>query len=146
MRSPLVVKCARSYPASPKSVFRALTVPDLMRRWWSPDPDVAVEILDWTLRVGGAWRFAYHFPDETVIHVRGVFRHVDPDRRLVFTWTWESPDLHAGIETVVSITLAPDDHGTRLRVRHEGFPTDESRDRHDAGWSATLDRLPEVLP
>jgi uncharacterized protein YndB with AHSA1/START domain len=74
-----------------------------------------------------------------------VFRHVDPDRRLVFTWTWEPPDLHAGIETVVSITLAPDDRGTRLRVRHEGLPTDESRDRHDAGWSGTLGRLSEVL-
>lgn len=117
-----------------------------MRRWWSPDPEVAVEILDWTLRVGGPWRFAYRFPDGSVIHVRGLFRHVAPRRRLVFTWTWEPPDVHAGIETVVSIDLIPSDEGTRIRVRHDGFPTDESRDRHDAGWSATLDRLPEVLP
>jgi uncharacterized protein YndB with AHSA1/START domain len=70
---------------------------------------------------------------------------VAPARRLVFTWTWEPPDVHAGIETLVSVTLAPKDRGTRLQVRHEGFPTNASRDRHDVGWSGTLERLPEVL-
>ncbi len=145
MSSPLLVACERAYTAPPALVYRALTEPDLMRRWWSPDPDIAVEILEWRLRAGGTWRFAYRFPDGSVIRVRGRFRHVDPHRSLVFTWTWEPPDTHAGIETVVSIELAPDAGGTRLRIRHEGFPTEESRDRHDTGWSATLDRLPEVF-
>jgi uncharacterized protein YndB with AHSA1/START domain len=145
MTSLLSVTCDRSYPAPPSRVYLAFTEPELMRRWWSPDPDVSVEILEWTLRVGGAWRFAYRFPDGTVTYVRGLFQRVDPARRLVFTWTWEPPDVHAGIETLVSVTLAPKDRGTRLQVRHEGFPTNASRDRHDVGWSGTLERLPEVL-
>ncbi len=140
-----VVMCARTYAAPPERVFRALTEPALMRRWWSPDPDVSVDVVEWSPSPGGRWCFAYGFPDGAVIRVRGVFRRVEVDRRLVFTWTWEPPDVHAGIETVVSMTLEPIDGGTRLHVRHEHFPDQESRDRHDAGWSSTLDRLPEAL-
>lgn len=145
MPDALSVTCERRYQARPERVFRALTEPASMRRWWSPDPDVAMDVLAWDPSVGGRWRFAYRFPDGGVIHVRGVFRRVEPDRSLEFTWTWEPPDVHAGIETVVTIDLAPLETGTHLRVHHVGFPDEPSRDRHDAGWSATLDRLNETL-
>jgi uncharacterized protein YndB with AHSA1/START domain len=145
MAEPAGVACSRTYPAPVALVFRAFTDPSLMRRWWSPDPTVALDVLDWDLVVGGGWRSAYRFPEGQVIHVRGVFRTIEPDRRLGFTWTWEPPDPHAGIETVVSVTFEGAAAGTTVRVHHEGFPDDPSRTRHDAGWASTLDRLTEVL-
>lgn len=139
------VRCKRRYSARPAAVFRAFTEPDLITRWWSPAHDVAVEVLNFDCRVGGHWRFAYRFPDDRVITVGGAFREVTPARRLVFTWTWEPPDVHAGIETLVTVSLKESPGGTTVEVLHEAFPDDATRDRHDQGWRATLARLVEVL-
>ena len=145
MRDDLNVACERSYGAPAIRVYRAFTDPDLMRRWWSPDSTIGVDVIEWDLAHGGRWRFAYRFPDGAVSHVRGVFQDIVPERRLVFTWTWEPPDPHAGIETLVSVTFEEADGRTTVRVRHTRFPDDATCLRHDAGWNATLDRLPEVL-
>lgn len=139
------VRCQRTYPVPPDRVFRAWTEPTLITRWWSPDETIAVEVLAWDLVPGGAWRFGYRFPDGRLVHVRGRFLDITPPSRLAFTWTWEAPDVHAGIETHVTVALRPDGDGTTVELLHEQFPDDESRDRHDAGWVATLDRLTEVL-
>jgi uncharacterized protein YndB with AHSA1/START domain len=77
--------------------------------------------------------------------VTGVFREILPPRRLVFTWTWEAPDPHAGLETLVTVELLASGGDTEVVVTHEWFPTAATRDRHEAGWRATLDRLEEVL-
>jgi uncharacterized protein YndB with AHSA1/START domain len=70
---------------------------------------------------------------------------IDPPRALAFTWIWEPPDVHAGIETRVVVTLAERAGATTVEVVHERFPDVESRDRHEAGWADTLDRLQEVF-
>jgi uncharacterized protein YndB with AHSA1/START domain len=104
MREGLHVSCDRTYRAPAARVYRAFTEPDLIRRWWSPDPTISVDVVEWNMTPGGRWRFAYRFPDGAVSDVVGVFR-----------------------------------------VRHARFPDSATRLRHDAGWNATLDRLPEIL-
>lgn len=145
MSSLAEVACSRTYSAPPGRVFRAFIDPQLIPLWWSPDPEVSVTVVEWTPVPGGRWRFAYGFPDGSVIHVRGVFREVEADHRLVFTWTWEPPDMYAGIETMVSVTIEAAGDGAVVHVRHERFPDESTRSRHDAGWNSTLDRLDEVL-
>lgn len=140
------VIATRRYRAGPAIVFRALTDPALIIRWWSPSADIPVVVETWDLRRGGHWRFAYHQPDGTVSIVGGAFHEIAPVERLVFTWTWEPPDRHAGVETLVTIALTAVGDGTELTVTHEHFPDRDTRDRHDAGWRTTLDRLEEVLP
>jgi len=142
---PLEVECRRTYAAPAERIFRAFTDPEVIERWWSPDPRIAVDVLEWTPVSGARWRFAYRFPDGDVIRVGGEFLDVEPDRRLAFTWTWEPPDPHAGIKTLVDVTLEERAGATMVHVRHRRFPTRESRDRHDAGWNATLDRLEGAL-
>ena len=102
-------------------------------------------MLEHHLRPGGRYRFAYRFPEGERRRVRGEFREIEAPGRLVFAWTCEPPDPHAGIDMLVSVVLAADRAGTALRIKHEMFPDPETRDRHDDGWRATLDRLPEAL-
>ena len=77
--------------------------------------------------------------------MRGEFKELDPPERLAFTWTWEPPDPHAGIETLVTVVLMEVGDETEVLVSHDRFPTHDSRDRHDAGWTTTLDRLQDFL-
>jgi uncharacterized protein YndB with AHSA1/START domain len=139
------VTARRRYAVAPELVFRAFTEPALITRWFSPDPQIANEVLDYTLCVGGRYRFGYRFPDGSRTTVAGEFREILPPRRLVFTWTWEPPDPHAGLETLVTVELLESGRGTEVVITHEWFPTASARDQHEAGWRATLDRLEEVL-
>lgn len=71
-------------------------------------------------------------------------REILPPRRLVFTWTWEPPNPHAGLETLVTVKLPASGRGTEVVITHVRFPSAAARTgTRPAG--ATLDRLEEVL-
>lgn len=144
-RQALSLTTRRRYPAPIETVFRAFTEPEILTRWFSPSADIAIEVLDYDLRPTGSYRFGYRFPDGRLSTVKGRFRKVSRPARLTFTWTWEAPDPHAGIETLVTIELVPREGGTEILVVHELFPDHDSRDRHQDGWRTTLDRLAEIL-
>jgi uncharacterized protein YndB with AHSA1/START domain len=139
------VQIRRLLSSAPEAVFRAFTEPSLLARWFSPSADIATRVLEHDLRPGGRYRFAFRFPDGAEAVVRGEFLTIQRPRRLVVTWTWEEPDPHAGIETIVSIVLTDSGGGTEIVVTHERFPEASVRDRHDEGWSTTLDRLEGLL-
>jgi uncharacterized protein YndB with AHSA1/START domain len=134
----------RTYTAPPDVVFRALTERDLLERWFRPSPDVTVRVEDLDPRVGGRYRFVFHLPGDQRSVVIGEYRVVARPRQLAFTWTWEPPDPHAGIDTLVTIDLSEKDGGTELVLTHAGFPTEEAKRRHEQGWSGGLDALREI--
>jgi len=88
----------------------------------------------------------------------GTFTEVEPARRIAFTWGWDGEEaaqrvLHAGARqgggvpagsTRVVVTLDEDGGGTRLALRHDGLPSPELRDAHQAAWQAYLGRLAVV--
>jgi uncharacterized protein YndB with AHSA1/START domain len=145
MASQLGVAVRRRFRASRERIYAALTDPSDLVRWFSPSVDIGTEVLEHDLRVGGTYRLRFTLPEGTRNIVRGEFVELEPPVRLSFTWTWEPPDPHAGIETLVSIVLREDGDGTEVSVSHDRFPTHESRDRHDAGWTTTFDRLATLL-
>jgi uncharacterized protein YndB with AHSA1/START domain len=135
----------RTYPAPPDLVFRALTEPRLLQRWFRPSPDVTVRVEQLDLRVGGRYRFVFGLPGDRSSTVIGEYRAVERPNRLAFTWTWEPPDEHAGIETLVTVELAAKDGGTELALTHTGFPTEQVMRRHEQGWGGCLDALRELV-
>lgn len=143
--SGLAVSLRKRLPADRATVFQALTEPDRMSRWFSPSDEIPVEILEQDLREGGTYKLSYQVAEDRKSVVCGRYLRIEPPARLIFTWTWEAPDPHAGIETVVSFELLEVDDATDLTVLHERFPDEETRKRHDEGWSGTLDRLAQFL-
>jgi uncharacterized protein (TIGR03086 family) len=88
------------------------------------------------LRIGGEYRWTVT-PGH---HAAGTFQEIEPGKRVVFTWGWESGmDLAPGASTV-TITLEPDADGTTLRLVHDGL-TPEQAAAHAEGWNHYLDRL-----
>jgi len=72
---------------------------------------------------------------------RGEYVEIDPPRRVVFTFGWESQGspISPGT-TTVEITLIPDGDGTRVRLVHSGVP-DVIRAGSAEGWDHYLPRL-----
>ena len=132
---------------SPKDVvFSAWTNPDHMKHWLHPGPEWSNPVVEVDLRVDGRYRLGFqHLDKSDVVFVVGRFLVVQHGDRLVYTWSWEAPDPHAGVETVVTVTFATVDAGTEINLTHERFPDDELRQRHSDGWAGTLGCLNDYL-
>jgi uncharacterized protein YndB with AHSA1/START domain len=130
------LRLRRRLEASPERVFQALTDPARMRLWWGPEGASATEV-EVDLRPGGAFRIVIEGPDRARHVVGGVYREIDPPRRIVHSWCWEgSPE-----ESTVTLAIEPDGTGAVLVVTHERLPHRESRNAHEAGWTSCLGKL-----
>jgi uncharacterized protein YndB with AHSA1/START domain len=136
---PLTLAMKRVLRAPRSRVFRALTEPDELAKWWGPRgftaPSVEVD-----LRVGGSYRIAMQPPEGELFYLTGEFREVDPPTRLVYTFRWEDPTPDDR-ETVVTLSLRELGDDTELDFAQGTFATEERRALHRGGWTDSLDKL-----
>lgn len=132
----------RHFAAGPERVFAAWTEPAALKSWFGPSDAMTIEVAETDVRVGGRYRIHMQAPDGEMHRVGGTYREVEPGRRLVFTWAWESTPER---ESIVTVELEPSGNGTRLTLTHEQFFDEAARDRHQQGWNGTLDRLARQL-
>lgn len=136
-----VAEVRRRLTASPSRVFTAFSDVALVSQWLTPSPEVALTVLEFDFRVGGAYRFAYDVPGRGTMFVNGIYRTIEPPSTIVFSWNIEPPDEHAGVRSEVTITLTPQRTGTDLLIRHERLTAPGAAQRHTAGWQGALKQL-----
>ncbi len=111
----------REIPFARELVWKAITDPEHMQRWWGPD-GFTIEDLTMDLRVGGTWTFVMVGPDGTRYPNHSVFTEITFPSRLLFD--------HGDGERVwfeSTIDLQDTDSGTLITLR-QLFPNRESRD------------------
>lgn len=128
---------ARALDAPIELVFRLWSDPEHRVRWWGPKGFTCRHFKQ-DFRVGGAWRACIYSPDTDESWHGGVFLEIDPNRRIVFTFSWDSGPA-GGVETVVTVTFA-ETQGVTVQTFHQTpFSNVERRDSHVVGWSQLLD-------
>ena len=136
------LRMERRFGASPERVWRAFTDARELRKWWGPTgfttPRASLD-----LRVGGAYALTMKAPSGKLHHLAGVFKAVEPGKRLVYTWSWQEGG-YAGLPTLVTLEFRPDGKGTMLRLTHEAMTSAEMARDHKGGWSSCLDRLAKL--
>ncbi len=130
----------RTYSASPQRLYQAWTDPELATQFLCPD-GVTIAGVAFDVRVGGAYHIDMRHADGDVWTVRGVYREVQPARRLSMTWTWTEDKPDEEHETLLTVEFAPHGSGTELTLTHERLASDESRSGHERGWTSILDRM-----
>jgi len=134
----------RTFDAPAELVFKALTTPELVKRWWGFDSSVW-NVCEIDLRVGGAWRYVI-VDDDMEVGFHGEYREIDAPHRIVSTEVFEGfPD--AG--SVNTVTLDEVDGVTTMTtlVQHE---SQEHRDGHiasgmEGGMQVSFDRLEDLV-
>ncbi|GHC55245.1 SRPBCC family protein [Neogemmobacter tilapiae] len=127
----------RQIKAPPARVFAALTQPDLMIKWWSPDTGPTVSVMA-DVRPGGRFSIVFRMANGQEHNPQGVYQEILPDQKLVFTWEWPGS---AEKESLVTFRLAAKDGGTELILTHEQLPDAEAQISHERGWNGLLNRL-----
>ncbi len=136
---------SREFAAPPRLVWRAITEPELVRRWW-PGKRGEMVSCEIDLRVGGRWRYLMTAGEGFEVGFHGEYRELVPGERLVTTEVFEGmPDGYA-VNTVTLTDLG--DGRTRLDtlVQHQN---QEHRDGHinsgmEGGMQEAYDLLDQV--
>jgi uncharacterized protein YndB with AHSA1/START domain len=138
------LRLERVIRAPVKEVYDAWTIPERTAAWFGPE---GVTVTDYAMdvRPGGQWYTVMNLPDGNKPRVSGVYRAIEPNRRLVFTWAWDQEDGRRGHETEVTVTFEPVGDDTRLILVQTAFAEPVYRDNHQKGWTSTLNDLERVL-
>jgi uncharacterized protein YndB with AHSA1/START domain len=128
----------RAFDAPLSLVFRMWQDEVHRAHWWAPKGCTFTHFSH-EFREGGAWRACFLYRGDDENWQGGVYREIDPGKRIVFTFTWDSGPA-GGIETVVTVTFA-EANGKTIQTFHQTpFAGVERRDSHITGWSGLLDR------
>jgi uncharacterized protein YndB with AHSA1/START domain len=127
-----VIHAEHLYAHPPSAVWRALTDPKLLARWWAAGDIRPVVGHRFHLEMGQWGRQ----PCEVVA--------VQSERLLCFRFAT------GALDTTLSWELIPENGGTRLKLTHEGFNVDSLLGRAalegmKPGWPKVLARLESVL-
>jgi uncharacterized protein YndB with AHSA1/START domain len=139
----LVLLLDRELKASRAVVYRALTDPEELAKWWGPR-DFTSPSVEFAPRVGDGYRIAMQPPDGELFHLSGEFQEVDPPSRIAYTFRWDPPDADDQ-ETLVTLSLEDLGEGTGIHLIQGEFTTEERRALHKDGWSDSFERLEDLL-
>ena len=135
----------RRFDAPRELVFKAMTDPDAIPKWWGPRRyQTIVDRME--VRPGGAWRFINRDQDGTEFAFHGEYREIVPPERLVYTFEFEGAPGHVSLETIV----LEEREGVTYSIDTVLFDTREARDAMiasgmETGASESMDRLAELV-
>ncbi|MFN2506508.1 MAG: SRPBCC family protein [Acidimicrobiales bacterium] len=134
----------RVFDAPAELVFKALTTPELVKRWWGFETSEWL-VCEVDLSVGGQWRFVIRDRDMEV-GFHGEYREIDAPHRLVSTEVYEGFPDGASLNTT---TLDEVDGVTTMTTLVE-HTIQEHRDGQlasgmEGGMQVSYDRLEDLV-
>jgi uncharacterized protein YndB with AHSA1/START domain len=128
----------RTFDAPASLVFALWSKPEHLKRWMGPKDFECPEV-EMDFRVGGAYRAMIKSAKYGESWFGGVYREIEPGRRLVFTFTWDDGPS-AGVETIVTILFEERDGKTIQTFHQRPFLNVQRRDAHVGGWTGIFDK------
>ncbi|MEJ7697904.1 MAG: SRPBCC family protein [Candidatus Limnocylindrales bacterium] len=140
------VDIERDFDASPETLFRAFTEPDLLVQWLGPRR-LTLVVDHFDVRSGGSWRYIHRDTDGTEYGFHGAFHGTPSVDGIVQTFEFEGTPGHVSLDSVV---FERRDGRTCVRS-HTVFQSVADRDAMvesgmEGGVTEGFDRLDELLP
>lgn len=140
---PIVIE--KLYKHSIDKVFNAFSKEKAFGQWIAPSDEIKTRVLLYDFKVGGKYRIEFSVPEAGAIFLGGEYVHIEYLKQICFSWIWEKPDIHAGINSLVTANFLKYKNYTKLEITHENLSTIQAMERHAQGWNGTLLRLNQLL-
>jgi uncharacterized protein YndB with AHSA1/START domain len=138
------IEITRTFDAPRHLVYKAYTIPELVKRWWGGDRG-EVTIAEVDLRVGGKWRYVMTANGGYEVGFHGKYREIVPNERLVYTETFEGMPEGEGL----NIVTFDEENGRTILKNVAEYPSKEIRDTvinsgMEGGLQESMDHLEQV--
>ncbi|WP_433297862.1 SRPBCC family protein [Actinoplanes sp. CA-030573] len=123
------IECDQFIARPPAAVWRALTEPELLARWWRPGDIKPVVGHRFTMDMGDWGNQSCQVIE------------VEPEKLLSYTFA------EGVLDTTITWRLEPEGNGTRLFLVHDGFePGSHALEGMGNGWPGILAHLAVAIP
>ena len=138
----------RVFDAPAELVFKALTTPELVRRWWGFETSEWL-VCDIDLRVGGQWRFVIR-DGGMEVGFHGEYREIAGPHRLVHTEIYEGAPEPYPNEAALNTTTLDEAGGVTTMTLLVQVPSQDIRDAilasgMEGGLQVSYDRLEDLV-
>ncbi|MEO8029609.1 MAG: SRPBCC family protein [Gemmatimonadota bacterium] len=142
------IAMAREFAAPCELVWEAYTRPELLKQWLGVHNGWQLAVCQIDLRPGGAYRYVWRGPDTMKMGMGGVFKEIQPNRRIVATEQFDQA-WYPGGQAIQTLTLLERGGLTTLTLNVR-YATTEARDvalksPMDQGVGIGFDTLERVL-
>ena len=128
----------------PKQCSARGSTREALEVWYRDGDDFVARVTDFDFRVGGRYRVEFGPVGQAPYVEWGVYREIDPPRRIVMSESLDGVD-HPWADTTVTVDLHDQGGKTLLVLTHAGFPSQELRDLAGSGWPGFLDRIEQLV-
>ncbi len=140
---PSTVKLHRVLAARPEKVFRAFVESDAVASWLPPNGFICT-VHELEAKVGGKHRMSFrNFTTGDGHSFGGAYRELVPGERLVYTDSFDDPNLPG--EMTTTVTLKAVSVGTELSIEQQGIPDVIPREACYLGWQESLRKLAKLV-
>ena len=130
-------------------MFKAMTTPELVKRWLLGPPGWSMVKCEIDLKVGGTFQYEWHHSDGAKMAMHGVYREIVAPERIVSTESFDFGCESQSGEQVATTSLS-EDHGHTTLRSVVSYPSREARDATissgmEHGVAASYNKLAELL-
>lgn len=135
------VHVTKSFPVSKEELYKAWAEEEQLKQWWKP-MNKQLSNVENDIREGET--VAYQFEDN--LQVKGEYKEVVVDEKLVYSWNWEMPEesTHKG-EYLLTVQFSGSGNESSLDITQENFKSEHTIKPHEEGWDEALERLRNYL-
>ena len=126
------IAMSRVFNAPRRLVFEAYTKPELLKRWLGVFGKWSLDVCEIDLRVGGTFRYVWRDQAGKEMGMRGIYREIVRDERIVSTETFDDPwyegealatvtFVETAGRTTLTMTIRYDSKKTRDAILQSGM-------------------------
>jgi uncharacterized protein YndB with AHSA1/START domain len=109
------IRIERVFDAPKHLVYRAVSEPELIKRWWNAKRGV-VTVCEVDQRVGGNWRYVMVTPSGQEVAFHGTILELVPGEKVVQTELYEMPGIPEEDATINTMELTESGGRTTMTV------------------------------
>ena len=136
------IRISWKFTQPPVKVWQAWTDPSIVKLWFGSDPNGKVLDAKLDVQVNGSFSVTFANSDGTEFTAQGIYKEIEPNNRLVFTWGWANqPD----VAELISLQFSPNEHGTLMRFEQSNIDPQTTLHNYEEGWRSTFQKLEKAL-
>jgi uncharacterized protein YndB with AHSA1/START domain len=136
------VRISWRFSHPPAKIWQAWTDPAIVKLWFGSDPNGKVLNAKFDVRVGGSFSVTFANSDGTEFTCRGIYKEIEVNLRLVFTWGWEN---QPEVDELITLEFSPDDDGTLMTFEQSNIDPETTLHNYEEGWRSTFQKLEKAL-
>lgn len=136
-----ILQCRRAFRYPVDKVFEAFIRPEYLKEWFGPK-DFTVNEVQARPEIGGEYAVELLSPQGMVLNVKGMYKEIEPPKKLAFTFGYDPDKLGLG-KSEVFINFNYRDGETEVELTQIVYRAINPEGRTQ-GWEQSFDKL-EIL-